>query len=115
MRDLKKIGSVLDKVVTLGANSVNGPSFFVDKPEPLLDEARQEAVADALRKAKLLSEAAGVELGEIITIREGGGYAPQPKRMHRAMAMEMDAGGAVPIAAGTQEIRATVNLVIAIK
>jgi uncharacterized protein YggE len=50
-----------------------------------------------------------------MTIHEGGGYAPQPKRMHRAMAMEMDAGGAVPIAAGTQEIRATVNLVIEIE
>jgi uncharacterized protein YggE len=115
VRDLKKIGGVLDKVVTLGANSVNGPSFFVDKPEPLLDEAREKAVADALRKARLLAKAADVQLGAIQTIREGGGYAPQPKRMHRAMAMEMDAGGAVPIAAGTQEIRATVNLVIAIE
>ncbi len=115
VRKLADLGGVLDKVVTLGANSISGPSFFTDKPEPLLDEARKKAVANAMRKAKLLADAAGVELGEIMTIHEGGGYAPQPKRMHRAMAMEMDAGGAVPIAAGTQEIRATVNLVIEIE
>ena len=115
IRDLTKIGGVLDKVITLGANSVSGPSFFVDQPGPLLDEAREKAVADALRKARLLAKAADVQLGAIQTIREGGGYAPQPKRMHRAMAMEMDAGGAVPIAAGTQEIRATVNIVLTIE
>lgn len=114
IRDLTKIGGVLDKVIKLGANSVSGPSFFVDKPGPLLDEAREKAVADALRKARLLAKAADVQLGAIQTIREGGGYAPQPRRMNRAMAMDMEAKS-VPIAAGTQEIRATVNIVLTIE
>ena len=114
IRDLKKVGSILDKVITLGANSVSGPSFFVDKPGPLLDEAREKAVADALRKARLLAQAAKVQLGAIQTIREGGGYAPQPRMMNRAMAMDMEAK-AVPIAAGSQEIRASVNIVLAIE
>ena len=114
IRNLNDVGPILDKVITLGANSVNGPSFFVDKPGPLLDEARIKAVADALRKASLLAEAAEVQLGAIQTIREGGGYAPQPRMMNRAMAMDMEAK-AVPIAAGSQEIRASVNIVIAIE
>jgi len=114
IRDLKKVGPILDKVITLGANSVSGPSFFVDQPGPLLDEAREKAVADALRKARLLAKAADVQLGAIQTIREGGGYAPQPRRMNRAMAMDMEAKS-VPIAAGTQEIRATVNIVLTIE
>ncbi|MDE0939445.1 MAG: SIMPL domain-containing protein [Pirellulales bacterium] len=114
IRDLTKIGGVLDKVIKLGANSVSGPSFFVDKPGPLLDEAREKAVADALRKARLLAKAAEVKLGAIQTIREGGGYAPQPRRMNRAMAMDMEAKS-VPIAAGSQEIRATVNIVLTIE
>lgn len=112
VRDLERIGSVLDKVVTLGANSVGGPSFFLDEPRPRLDEARKQAVADALRKAELLSAAAGVKLGEILTLREGRGYEPQPEMM-RSKAMEMSSS-AVPIAAGTQQLRATVTLVIAI-
>lgn len=112
VRDLERIGSVLDKVVTLGANSVGGPSFFLDEPRPRLDEARKQAVADALRKAELLSAAAGVKLGEILTLREGRGYEPQPEMM-RSKGMEM-VSSAVPIAAGTQQLRATVTLVIAI-
>ena len=114
IRNLNDVGPILDKVITLGANSVNGPSFFVDKPGPLLDKARKQAVADALRKADLLAQAADVQLGAIQTIREGGGYAPQPRMMNRGgMAMDMEAK-AVPIAAGSQEIRASVNIVIAI-
>lgn len=113
VRDLTKIGGVLDKVVTLGANSVAGPSFFLDEPQEKLDEARLLAVADALRKVKLLAEAAGVELGHILTIREGSSFAAQPRRyLDRAGDMEMKAD--VPIAPGRQEINATVNLVIAI-
>ena len=91
---------------------MGGPSFFLDEPRPRLDEARKQAVADALRKAELLSAAAGVNLGEILTLREGRGYQPQPEMM-RMKAMEMSSS-AVPIAAGTQELRATVTLVIAI-
>lgn len=114
IRNLKNVGPILDKVITLGANSVNGPSFFISNPGPLLDEARKKAVADALRKADLLAQAAKVQLGAIQTIREGGGYAPQPRMMNRAMAMDMEAKS-VPIAAGSQEIRANVNIVIAIE
>ena len=114
IRDLKQVGPILDKVITLGANSVNGPSFYINKPGPLLDEAREKAVAEALRKADLLAQAAKVQLGEIQTIREGGGYAPQPRMMNRAMAMDMEAKS-VPIASGSQEIRASVNMVIAIE
>ena len=114
IRNLKKVGPILDQVITLGANSVSGPSFFINKPGPLLDEAREKAVADAVRKARLLAKAADVELGVIQTIREGGGYAPQPRMMNRAMAMDMEAK-AVPIAAGSQEIRASVNIVFAIE
>ncbi len=114
IRNLKNVGPILDKVITLGANSVNGPSFFIHNPGPLLDAARKKAVADALRKADLLAQAAKLQLGAIQTIREGGGYAPQPRRMNRAMAMDMEAKS-VPIAAGSQEIRANVNMVIAIE
>lgn len=112
IRDLDRIGEALDTLVTLGSNELRGISFSVDKPGPLLDAARADAVKDALRKAKIYVSAAGVALGPIITINESGGHMPQPM-FARAASMEMDS--AVPVAAGEQTLSAGVNLVIAIE
>ncbi len=78
IRDLTRVGPLLDKVVTLGANSISGPTFTVEDPAPLQDQARQAAVKDALRKAKLYAEAAGITLGPIFRIEEGYASSPQP-------------------------------------
>lgn len=112
VRDLDALGGILDKVVTLGSNQLSGIRFSIDKPEPLLDEARQKAVADALRKAKLYAGAAGVALGQIMSISEGGVSYPQPVYAKQMMAMERDAS--VPVAAGEQTLSANVTLVIRI-
>lgn len=112
VRDLAALGGILDKVVSLGSNQMNGISFSIDKPEPLLDEARKDAVKDALRKAKLYAGAAGVSLGEIMSISENGTGMPQP---YYAKDMMMRAEAAsVPVAAGEQTLSASVTLVIAI-
>ena len=73
VRNLDKLGDVLDRLVGLGANQMAGLSFDASKAETLHDDARKEAVANALRRAKLYADAAGVELGEVLTIEEGGG------------------------------------------
>ena len=52
VRDLDKLGAILDAVVSAGANQVYGISFQIDKPEKLLYEARKQAVADARMKAE---------------------------------------------------------------
>src|SRR6185437_2098450 len=64
VRDLGKLGTVLDDMVTAGANQIQGLSFEVSKAETLKDEARKEAIANALRRAKLLAAAAGAEVGQ---------------------------------------------------
>lgn len=110
IRDLTKVGAVLDSVVTSGANNVNGVSFYIDNPQPLMDEARRAAVEDAVRRATILANTAGADLGPVLTISENGSFRPQPMMM-RSMAMD-EAGSSVPVAAGTQEIRANVNIVI---
>ena len=61
---------MLDTLVTLGANQMNGLSFEVSKAETLKDEARKEAIANALRRAKLYAAAAGAEVGEVVSISE---------------------------------------------
>lgn len=70
VRDLDKLGSVLDDLVTAGANQVQGLAFEVSKAETLKDEARKNAIANALRRAKLLASAAGAEVGEVLQISE---------------------------------------------
>lgn len=109
LRDLENAGAVIDQAVQSGANSLGGVSFAFSEPKPLQEEARRDAVADAKAKAELLTDAAGVRLGRLITIQDGYVSSPQPKMY--AARMEMAADNAVPMEAGESEIRATVTLV----
>ncbi|ODR97689.1 hypothetical protein AUC69_11335 [Methyloceanibacter superfactus] len=78
VRDTAKLGDILDKVVTLGANQIGSISFGVSEPEALKDEARKQAMREAIANAKLYAEAAGVELGPCSTIaEEDDGYTPR--------------------------------------
>ncbi|MDZ4136162.1 MAG: SIMPL domain-containing protein [Paracoccaceae bacterium] len=108
VRALDTLGAVLDAAVKDGANALNGVSFGLADPAPALDEARRRAVADARARAVLLTGAAGVNLGAVMSITEGGGYAaPQPMfRLERSMAAD-----AVPVAAGEVSISAQVTIV----
>ena len=60
VRKLETLGAVLDQAVSTGSNQINGVAFAFAKPEPMTDEARKLAVADARRKAQLYVTAAGV-------------------------------------------------------
>ena len=109
IRDLDQTGALLDKAVTLGANTISGPTFTVADPSALQDSARKAAMRDALRKGELYAEAAGVPLVRIIRIDEAGGYAPQPMAMARQMKAEsFDAS--VPIESGELSMTAQVSV-----
>ncbi|MDP4034057.1 MAG: SIMPL domain-containing protein [Pseudorhodobacter sp.] len=110
IRDLDGLGSVLDAAIQDGANTLNGLSFGLSEPRPAMDAARKAAVEDARARATLLVEAAGATLGPIVSISEGGGYAP-PQPMFRQSA---DAAGAVPVAAGEVVTTASVTIVFEI-
>ena len=112
VRKLNQLGNVLDKLVSFGSNRLDNVRFEIDNPEPLLDQAREAAVLDALRKAKLYANASGVALGPILKISESGSYQ-QPVYMKAAMAMRDSAP--VPVAAGTQNLSASVSLTIGIE
>lgn len=114
IRELAKLGEVLDAVVSLGSNSINGVQFSISKPEKLRDEARRLAVADARRKAELYAQAAGVTLGQIMSINESGGFQPQPMQKF-ARAARLEAADAVPVQAGEQALSMTVNIAWEIK
>jgi len=109
VRNLDGLGPVLDAVVSSGANQLNGLSFSIAKPEPLRNEARKLAVAEAIARAQLYVGAAGVTLGDILSISEAG-YARPPQPVF-ANARAMAADAAVPVAEGEQAISAEVNIV----
>ena len=108
VRDLSELGGLLDKVLASGANQMNGLSFSVADPGPLQSEARTLAVKNAMSKAKTLAEAAGLALGPVQIISEGGGGIPQPMMRAESFAADM------PIASGEVDVRVTVNMVFAI-
>ena len=107
-RDLPRLGTVIDALVSAGANQIEGPSFGVDKPEAALDEARIAAITAARARADLYARAAGLHVLRIVAISESGGYnGPQPG-FARAMAMDM--ARPTPVAAGEVSINASVNV-----
>ena len=110
VRDLDVLGGLLDSVVSEGANTMNGLSFSIADPGPVETQARAAAIRKARARAETLAEAAGVNLGEVQTIAEGGAI-PAPRPMMRDMA-SMEA--AVPVAQGELDVRVTVTVVYAI-
>jgi uncharacterized protein YggE len=76
IRDLGKLGKVLDSLVASGANQINGPTFEVDQPEPAYDEARRAALEKAQARAQMYAKALGMQVRRIVSISEGGGFHP---------------------------------------
>ncbi|HSD17610.1 MAG TPA: SIMPL domain-containing protein [Thermomonas sp.] len=88
VRDLSRLGKVLDAFVANGANQINGPSFEVDKPDEAYDEARLAALKKAQARAETYASALGLNVRRIVSISEGGASVPRPMPMMRAMAMD---------------------------
>lgn len=68
VRDLTKLGDLLDTAVQAGANNINSVQFDVADKDEALREARANAVKDAEAEAQSLAQAAGLSLGEIQSI-----------------------------------------------
>jgi hypothetical protein len=105
--DLSKLGQTLDAVVQEGANQMNGLRFDLQDREPALNDARRAAVADALAKAALYAQAAGMALGPVQSLTEGVASSGTPQPMMR---MAMDSTENVPVAAGQITISADVTV-----
>lgn len=105
VRDLAVLGPVLDAAVKDGANTLNGLSFALADPGPAMQEARARAVAEARARAEVLAGAAGVDLGRVLSITEGGTAPDMPFPALRSAAME-----AVPVMQG--EVAAVVSVTI---
>jgi uncharacterized protein len=111
LRDVTKVASTIDLLVGAGANDIGGINFMVSQASKLLDDAREQAVADARRKADIYAKAAGVTLGAPLSISEEG--APGP--MFRGRMMAAAPMATTPVAQGEQTLSVTVSASWAIK
>jgi uncharacterized protein len=109
LHDVTKVASVIDMMVGAGANDIGGINFVVTGASKLLDQAREQAIADARRKAEIYAKAAGVTLGAPLSISEGGG-SPMPMAFRAKGIM-----AATPVAPGEETLQISVNVSWAIK
>ena len=109
-RDVKAAGPILDSLVAAGANQIDGPTLSIDKPEPLLDQAREKAIATARQRAALYAKAAGLQVKRIVAISEGSfeGVTPRPMPM-MMMARGKEAADS-SIEAGEQKLSISVSV-----
>lgn len=112
VRDLDKTSDVLAAAANAGANNVGGVNFIVDDPEKSRAEAREEAIAQAQEKAKVLADQLGLRLGKLKSFSEGGGYMPPMPYAARGMAMESgaDMAQAPELPPGEQDVSVQVQL-----
>ena len=116
LRDLSKVGDVLDQSVTLGVNEGGNVMFVKDDASAILEEARKRAVENAMAKAKTITATAGVGIGRILEMSEQSFQQGPIPLMQADMAMAKSAGSApVPIASGENSYRVTVNVTFEIK
>jgi len=109
IKQLDKVGSIIDAAVSAGANNVGGIQFSVENIDALIQQARQQAMDDAHKKAQQLAQLGGVTLGMPISISEGTSNPPQPFNVDNGMAATA-ASGSVPIQTGQNEV--TVNVTV---
>jgi uncharacterized protein YggE len=108
LRDLTKVGAVIDRAVTLGVNQGGDIVFGNADPKPVLEQARKLAVEDARARAEVLVGAAGTTLGGLVEIVEGSGG--EPPRPMDAKILRMEAADSVPVEAGENTYRVQVEV-----
>jgi len=111
MRQLARLGAMLDQLVAGGANRGMGVSFSHDQLDQLIEDARLAAVTDARQRAEKYVRAAGGSLGALLSISEFQPFQPRMYRLEHAPASG-DAG--LPMAGGTQDLNASITITYAI-
>jgi len=112
IRDLEKVGLVIETAGRIGVNQISSLSFTIDEPEKLRQEAREKALSNAREKAEALAKVAEVKLGKLVSFNESGGSVDYPVYREYAKVMEdSSAAGVAPeIEVGSQDV--TINVTV---
>lgn len=112
VKKIDNVGKVLDAGMGAGANYLGGVSFGIADPSSYQNDARTAAVKDATQVAQTLATAAGVKLGNVVSITEGTANVPLPIFAGRASAA--DAASPGPVATGSMDLSSNVVVVFEI-
>jgi uncharacterized protein YggE len=100
IRQMDKIGEVIDAAVQDGSTTITNLNFGNSDPDPIRDKAREKSVENAKHLAELYAKAADVTLGDILSIEEGGAGGSPYSNFAKTASASMEAAGASPIEAG---------------
>lgn len=106
VRDLSRLGEIIDAATAAGSNSVDNIAFGMQDPTVLERQALRKAVANARDKADQIAAAAGVRIVGIYELNEGGIQRPYPMAFSRAAE-----SAPTPINPGETTVTATVTIV----
>jgi hypothetical protein len=107
VRDMSKVGTVIDRAVGAGANVAGGITFQLSDQSQGREQALQAAVADARTQADALAQASGASVGQVMRIDAVNAPAPPPVYYDR---VEAAAGASTPVSPPTLETQVTVTV-----
>jgi uncharacterized protein len=110
VRDLDALGGLLDKLVGVGGNTINGVSFGLDDPSAAQDDARRKAVAAAQKRAELYAAASGNRVGRMVSMVEQMTYDSPGQWMQHSAGAAVEAVAPTPVAAGQVGYSITINV-----
>lgn len=111
MRDMSKIGQIIEEAVASGANQTGDLQFTIDNPDSIQEQARREAIAKAKDKAQVLAGHLGIKLGNIIGYNEGGYTPVYSMNYAKGAAADATQESAVPVVqAGQNKIESNVSI-----
>ena len=111
IRDLSKVGAVVDATLAAGATNLSGPYFTLANPDSARREALATAVSRAQADAQVMARAAGQKLGVVLELSSGGGVEqPMFDRGPMLMAARAESAPETPVATGTIKVRASVTM-----
>lgn len=100
IRDISKLGKIMDAVVTSGATNINGPWFSIDNDSDVKKSARVRALANGKSQAESYAKANGYSSVRLLSVAEGiSGRSPGPQPMMKSFDVAQEAAS-VPIAPG---------------
>jgi uncharacterized protein YggE len=108
VRDLERVGAVLDAGLEAGATGLDGVRFDLADAASDTTDARRLAVLDARSRATTIAAAAGGRLGSLVAVAEAGAPVPLPRREARMLAMAADSSP-TPVIPGSVEVTVSIT------
>jgi uncharacterized protein len=109
VRNLARIGAIIDAAVEAGANQVSGPNLVRSSASSLYRAALRAAIADAKGKARTIAAASGLHIRRITDVAESSA-APSPM----PLTAKASADASTPVETGSTLVEATVTVTFAV-